>query len=169
MDWHLYFWDLALLVVGIIFIYKGFRKGLVNQIIWLISFAAGFFAASYFSFDLAQMLGFRLFNEGITTAVCFVVIFLSAIIILHLIGKWLTKILNLSVVGLANSLLGALLNGLIFFIIVMVVLNLGLFMTSKIDKYLQKTTVVSQVVKVDKWLMDKRIKERIEKVIDKLD
>jgi hypothetical protein len=89
--------------------------------------------------------------------------------ILHFIGKWLTKILNLSVVGLANSLLGALLNGLIFLIIVMVVLNLGLFMTSKIDKYLQKTTVVSQVVKIDKWLMDKRIREKIEKVIDKLE
>jgi membrane protein required for colicin V production len=169
MNWPHNIIDLIIIIVGVIVIYKGYKKGLVRQIIWLGSIVIGFLVGSYFSYGLANLLGFRMLNERLTIAVSFVILIVGTIFVMHFVAKWITKILNWSPVGVINAILGAILNGVIYLAIIAVVTTVGIQLIPKFDTYLEKTTVLKHIISLDKVIMDKRIIDRLEKTIEKID
>jgi len=169
MNWPHSLIDAAIIIIGLYFVYRGYKKGLVSQIIWFGSIVIGFIAGSYFCYNLADLLNFKLFGERGTIAISFAIIVLVTIIVLHIIGRWITKALNLSVIGLVNSILGAILNGVIYLVIIAIISTTGFYLTKKLEDYSKKTVVLEQILKWDKFVMDDRIMGKIEKAIDKID
>jgi len=168
MEWDLYFIDALLLSLLVFVFYKGYKKGVINQVVWLLSFVLAYFAGAYFCYRLAGLLDFPIYNKNVSVAVSFAVIFLLVIIGMYYLGKYLTKIVNLSVVGLVNSILGGLFNSLIYLAIVLSISNLALFALPKADDYLEKTVSLNQIVKFEKWFMDQDYIDEIKDGIEDL-
>jgi membrane protein required for colicin V production len=157
VNWPYYIIDAVFIIVGLFVIFRGYKKGAINQIIWLGSFISAFLVGSYFSYDLVGILGFEIISSGLTIAIAFIIIVLVTIFLMHLIGKWITKILNLSIIGLINSILGALLGSAIYLIIVAIVISLVMVVNPKINSHLEKTITFNQIMKFDRLIMDVRI------------
>jgi membrane protein required for colicin V production len=168
MSWEKYLIDIAAIALLALIFYKGFKKGLINKAVWLGSFVVAYLLASMFSYDLAKLLNFKIHNENITIAVSFAVISGVTILGMYFIGKWLTKLINLSVVGMVNRILGGVLNALIYVILFIVALNLALILVPGVNKYLEQTLVVGQVAKATEKLADHRMIDKLRENIDKL-
>ncbi len=168
MDWDLFFIDAILLSMLVIFFYKGYRKGIINQVIWFCSIILAYFVAAHFCYELADYAQFPVYDKNVSVAVSFVIIFLSVVTAMYYIGRYLTKLVNLTVVGVVNSMLGGLLNGLVYIIIIVSLSNVSLFLLPKDDKYFDKTVSLSELVKFEKWLMDQNYIDKIEKKIKDL-
>ena len=97
---------LALFVPGIII---GIAKGIITQIVSLLSVIVGTILASRFSPDLTQvaMLQFGT-EEPVTHVVCFIAIFLISALVMTLVGHLITKLIKVATLGWLNRLLGGL-------------------------------------------------------------
>lgn len=168
MDWDLYFIDALLLSLLVVVFYKGFKKGVINQLIWLLSFVIAYFTAAYFCYNLADALDFPIYNKNVSVTIFFIVIFSLVIIGMYYLGKYLTKIINLTIVGVVNSILGGLFNSMIYLLIVLSISNVALFAIPKVDDYLDKTVSLNKMVKFEKWLMDSKYIDEIKGKVDDL-
>lgn len=106
-------------------IITGISKGLVEQLVSLVSLLMGVWAAFHFSSALAEWLNGYLHVEPRIINICaFALTVLLTVLILNLIGKLITKTLSMASLGWANRLLGlvfallkaALVIGLLIFI-----------------------------------------------------
>ncbi|WMJ72575.1 CvpA family protein [Cytophagaceae bacterium ABcell3] len=100
--------DIILIVLLLLGAYQGYRKGFLREII------------SFFALVAAIVAAFKLLNHGINLLkehlpdsillvfFSFLLIFVVVLIGLHLIGKILKKILDLTLLGHVDSLAGAL-------------------------------------------------------------
>lgn len=168
MAWDLYILDCLLLSMLVVISYKGYKRGVVNQVIWLSSFVLAYFVAAYFCYSIADLADFPAYNKNISVALAFIVVFSAVVTGMYYLGNYLTKILNLTIVGLINSMLGGLLNGLIYTIIVVSLSNVGLYLIPKADNYLDKTVSLRELVKFEKWLMDQNYIDKIKDEIEDL-
>lgn len=111
--------DIILLLCFIPAIVKGLTKGLIEQVVSLVSLLVGVWLAFRFSQPLTEMVeGWKIWGlmatdgetftvDGkIVGIVCFTVIVIVAIFVLALIGKLITKALSLASLGWLNRLLG---------------------------------------------------------------
>ena len=100
--------DLILLVLFIPGIIRGAVKGLVTQIVSLVSVFVGAIVAGRFAPDLTQiaMLQFGS-EERVTYILCFIVIFLACALVMALVGYIITKLFKAATLGWLNRLLGA--------------------------------------------------------------
>lgn len=98
---------LALFIPGII---QGFVKGIITQIVSLISIAAGAVVASRFAQDVADvaLLQFTGVDGKLMYIICFVLLFLACVIVMAIFGKLITKLIKIATLGWINKLLGAL-------------------------------------------------------------
>ena len=168
MRLDLYFLDAAALALLILSFYKGFKSGLLNQGIWLVSFLAAYVIASQFCYDLVKLVDIEIVSERLTLVLSFVVIFLVTIAITRGLGKWVTRAMNFTPVGPLNALLGGLLNALLYVAALLVIVNVGLISIPKLDKYLERTLTLDPVVEVEKRVMDSRIAKKVFDVVDDL-
>ena len=101
--------DIILLVLFIPGIIYGLVKGLIIQIVSLLSVAVGAIVAARFAPDLTQiaMLQFGS-EERVTYILCFVVIFLAVALVMALVAHLITKLFKAATLGWLNRLLGAL-------------------------------------------------------------
>lgn len=97
---------LALFIPGIIF---GLVKGVIMQVVSLLSVVVGAIVAGRFAPDLTQvaMLQFGS-NERATYIICFIIIFLAVALVMALVGKLITKLFKIATLGWLVRLLGAL-------------------------------------------------------------
>lgn len=168
MDWDLYFLDCLLLSMLILVSYKGYKRGVINQVIWLCSFVLAYFVAAYFCYSIADLADFPVYNKNISVALAFIVVFSVVVVGMYYAGNYLTRILNLTIAGLINSMLGGLLNGLIYTVIVLSLSNVVLYLIPKADSYLDKTVSLGELVKFEKWLMDQDYVDKIKDQIKDL-
>ena len=100
--------DIILLVLCIPGIIRGAVKGLVTQIVSLVSVFVGAIVAGRFAPDLTQiaMLQFGS-EERVTYILCFIVIFLACALVMALVGYIITKLFKAATLGWLNRLLGA--------------------------------------------------------------
>lgn len=100
--------DIILLVLFIPAIIHGAVKGLVTQVVSLLSVIVGAIVAGRFAPDLTQvaMLQFGS-EERVTYILCFIVIFLACALVMALVGHLITKLFKAATLGWLNRLLGA--------------------------------------------------------------
>ncbi|HLW63369.1 MAG TPA: CvpA family protein [Flavobacterium sp.] len=106
-------------------LYKGFRNGLIISVTSLIALIAGIYFSLRFSFYTRTLLEEHFqWNPNATTVAAFFITFVIVLIVLHLLGKLLTRIIETLALGFINRLAGALFEGIKALLIISVLLNL---------------------------------------------
>jgi membrane protein required for colicin V production len=117
--------DIILLICFIPALVHGIRKGLIEQIVSIVSIFAGAWLAFKFTAPLSTWLTqFINLESKILHVICFALVVVLVVLVLFLIGRILTRTLKLVSLGWINSLLGilfallktALVIGLIIFV-----------------------------------------------------
>jgi len=96
---------LVLLVLGLI---NGFRKGLFVEVASLVALVAGIYGAIHFSNYAGDFLMEKVdWNEKTVNITAFAITFIVIVLLIALAGKALTKLADFAALGLLNKLLGA--------------------------------------------------------------
>jgi len=105
--------DIALLVLLILGLARGFSRGFFVELASLIALIAGVYGAFHFSNFAASFLKDRVdWNENSVNIMAFVITFVVIVLAISLAGKALTKIADFAMLGLLNKILGAIFGGL---------------------------------------------------------
>ncbi len=104
------------IVIGLLLIY-GLYKGLINglfvEIASIIALVAGLFGAIHFSYIAGDYLSQNMeWNERYINITSFIITFIIIVLVVHLAGKFLTKIADFAMLGLLNKLAGAIFGAL---------------------------------------------------------
>lgn len=115
--------DIALLVLLILGMVRGFSRGFFVEIASVVALIAGVYGAFHFSNFAATFLKERVdWNENTVNIAAFAITFIIIVLVIALAGKALTKIADFAMLGLLNKLLGALFGGLKVALILSVIL-----------------------------------------------
>ncbi len=98
------------IVIGLILalaFYAGFKRGLLQTLAALIGLVVGIYCAFHFSHFVGSYIATWFdWSESTTRWTAFAITFLAVVLLANLIGKIVTKIINLVALGLLNKLLG---------------------------------------------------------------
>ncbi|VAW15316.1 FIG00653041: hypothetical protein [hydrothermal vent metagenome] len=107
------FLDIVLGLLLIWGLWKGLKNGLFVEIASIIALIAGIFGAIHFSYIAGNYLSQNMqWNERYVSITAFVVTFIAIVVIVHLAGKFLTRIADFAMLGLLNKIAGALFGAL---------------------------------------------------------
>jgi len=99
------------IVLGILLaygFYRGLRNGLFVEIASLVALVAGLYGAMHLSFIAGDYLQQRVdWDERYVSIIAFIITFFAIVLLVHIGGKLLTKIIDLTVLGLLNKIAGA--------------------------------------------------------------
>ena len=136
----------------------GIRKGLVEQLVSLISIFAGVWAAFKFSVVIGEWLnGFMHADQKIVNIIAFAVIVIITIFILAAVGKLITKTLSLASLGWLNRLLGfvfALLKAAIVIGLLIFILKFGIVKPEVLNSSVVYTALRDLSLKVFPYLKE---------------
>lgn len=105
--------DIALGIVLILGLYKGFKKGLFVELASLLGLIAGVFGAIYFSHIIGNLLANNVdWEPKYVNLAAFAATFTIIVVAISMAGKMLSKIADFTGLGIINKLLGALFGGL---------------------------------------------------------
>ena len=99
--------DIIILICLVPAVIQGIRKGLISQVIGIISLIVGVWASAKFADIVGVWLAqYLTASEQILKVVSFALILIAVFIVLGLIGKLLEGIIKLIMLGWLNKLLG---------------------------------------------------------------
>ena len=133
------FIDVFIAVILIWFGYKGFKKGLVFELVSVIALALGVYGGLKFSDTTAEYLTSYIDSEYLNIT-SFTVTFLVILLLVFAAGKVVEKIINMIALKLINKVLGA------FFGIIKMTLILGILITI-IESYDSKMNFIPRETK----------------------
>lgn len=117
--------DLLIAVLLGYALFKGLQKGLIVSVISLIALIAGIYFSLRFSFFTSEILQQSTqWSPNAITVSAFFITFLFVLVLLFLLGKILTKLVNAVALGFINKLAGAVFEGVKMILIISVFLNL---------------------------------------------
>lgn len=101
--------DIIILIILGFAAVRGFMKGLFLEVASIVALVAGGYAAIYYAHNLEGLLRETVleWNDRTFRIVAFVATFLSVVILVIFLGKVLTKLADITALGLMNKLLGA--------------------------------------------------------------
>ena len=119
--------DIIIAIILFLFGFKGFRKGLIIEVVTLLAFALGIYGAMHFSdFTAAHLNEFMEINPKHLNTVAFVLTFILLVILVNLIGRWMTnlvKAMNLSFWNKLGGFVFGFAKGVLLCSILVMVLN----------------------------------------------
>ncbi len=116
--------DIIILLPIVYGLIRGIWRGLVGELTAMVAILAGILCAKYFAQDLAEvLLETFAWSKEIMLLVCYATIFISVTLVLHLIGKLISKLLKTISLGWLNHLLGAVFGAFKWALIVSVLIN----------------------------------------------
>jgi membrane protein required for colicin V production len=99
--------DIIIAIILFLFGFKGFRKGLIIEVVTLLAFAIGIYGAMHFSdFTASHLQDFVEINPKHLNTVAFVLTFILLVILVNVIGKWVTSLIKAMNLGFFNKLGG---------------------------------------------------------------
>lgn len=115
--------DIVILLFLLWGAFRGFSKGLIIEIATLTGLVLGVFVAiKYSAYTEGILRDFLNISSQYLAYIALAVTFLIVIIVIFLIGKLLTKLIDIISLGLINKLLGTLFGIAKYFVIVCVIL-----------------------------------------------
>ena len=94
-------------------LYKGLKNGIFVEIASLIALIAGIFGAIHFSYIAGNYLHQNMqWDERYINIAAFIITFIAIVFVVHLAGKFLTKIADFAMLGLLNKIAGAIFGAL---------------------------------------------------------
>ena len=108
--------------------YRGFKKGLVIELAGLAALILGIYCALKFSDFIADFIVEQWAYEGkYLPIIAFALTFLLVVLLVHLLGKAIEKVLDIVALGTANKLAGATFN----ILKVAIILSVGIWFYAK--------------------------------------
>ncbi len=141
----------------------GIRKGLVEQLVSLVSIFVGVWAAFKFSVVIGEWLnGFIHADQKIVNIAAFAITVIITIFLLAAVGKIITKTLSLASLGWLNRLLGfvfallkaAIVIGLLIFILDPVITKYGIIKAEVLNSSVVYTSLHDLSLKVFPYLKE---------------
>ena len=157
--------DFILLIILCIIAFFGFRKGLIAAILQLIGVAASFILVVKFGPLVRDglMQKFSL-NPTVAIIVSYVIIFIFIGILVRLLIFFSQKLLELMQLNIVNRILGALfamINGVIFLLLIYVILDVLPFVT--FTSNLKKKSKIVEILDIASDEVQLKIAEQVEK------
>ena len=112
--------DILLAIPLLLFIYKGWKKGLVREVATLVGLLAGIWACVHLSQQVAVWLNLDSENAIL---IAFIVTFVAVLVLTYLLGRCMEGLLKAAKLSLLNRLAGALLGAVKALCILAVLLN----------------------------------------------
>ncbi len=117
--------DIALAIILVYGLVKGFMKGFVIEITSLLSLVLGVYGAIHFSYFIGDWLKTKVSWEGNTLQVAsFALTFLVILFAISMIGKLVTKLMDVAALGLLNKIAGAIFGAVKVGLIISVLINM---------------------------------------------
>ena len=99
--------DIIISILLLLFGIKGFRKGLIIEVVTLLAFAAGLYGAMHFSdFTAEHLQDFVEINPKYLNTIAFVLTFILLVLLVNLIGRWATNLIKAMNLNFWNKLGG---------------------------------------------------------------
>lgn len=99
--------DIIIAIILFVFGYKGYRKGLIIEVVTLLAFAVGIYGAMHFSdFTAEHLQDFMEINPKYLNTIAFVLTFILLVILVNLIGRGMTKLVQAMNLNFFNKLGG---------------------------------------------------------------
>ena len=87
--------DIIIAIVLFLFGFKGYRKGLIIEVVTLLAFGVGIYGAMHFSdFTAAHLQEVMEINPKYLNTIAFVLTFILLVIVVNLIGRAMTNIIH---------------------------------------------------------------------------
>lgn len=150
MNWF----DLIVLILLLISVINGYRKGLIGQLVGLaIILLSAIFGGNLATYILPILKDYLDLPANLSRALSFLIAFAAIAIVISIIGKIIQKLLNIVLLGFVNRMLGSIIAiGTLMFGL-SIILNLVLM----IDK---KENLISKEIKEESFFF-----ERVEAVV----
>ena len=95
--------DIIIAIVLFLFGFKGYRKGLIIEVVTLLAFGVGIYGAMHFSdFTAAHLQEVIEINPKYLNTIAFVLTFVLLVIVVNLIGRAVTNIIKAMTSGMHN-------------------------------------------------------------------
>ncbi len=131
------------IIIGVILIlgfYKGFKKGFVLELTALLGLILGIAGAFYLSQEYGLYIGQWLdWDDEYLRITTFLLSFLGIVIIVSLIGKLVTKLIDFVALSLINKLLGGLFGLLKFGLVLSILLLLFNVINEQVEMVSEET------------------------------
>ena len=119
--------DIIIAILLLLFGIKGFRKGLIIEVVTLLAFAVGIYGAMHFSdFTAEHLQDFVEINPKYLNTIAFVLTFILLVIVVNMIGKavhGLIEAMNLSFFNKLGGFVFGVAKGVLLCSILLLVLN----------------------------------------------
>ena len=88
-------------------LYKGLKNGFFVEIASLVALIAGLFGAIHFSYIVGDYLAEKLnWDEQYIKLIAFFITFVLIVLIIHMAGKFLSKVTDFTLLGILNKIAG---------------------------------------------------------------
>lgn len=106
-------------------IYKGFSNGIIKEVAQIVAFLAAIYVATHFGNFLADFL-IKQFGLGAndTKLIAFLLAFLLTLVVVFLLARYITKVVDSANLGIVNRVVGAAFAAAKFLLIISFLLNL---------------------------------------------
>lgn len=132
--------DVFIGVILLLGFYSGFRKGLIVELTSLLGLILGVFGAYYISKHHGLFIGQWLeWDDEYLRITTFLLSFILIIIMVSLIGKLITKLMDIVALGTINQILGGLFGFLKFALLISILLLLFNIINTEVKLVQQKT------------------------------
>lgn len=150
MNWF----DLVVLILMLIALVNGYRKGLIQQLVGLaIIILSAIFGGKLAAYILPELNRFLDLSPNLARVLSFLLAFAAIAIVISLIGNLIQKFLNIILLSFVNRLLGSFIAVGTLMFILSIILNLVLML----DK---KENLISKEIKNESFFF-----ERVEAVV----
>jgi membrane protein required for colicin V production len=146
------FLDIILICIIGVFALRGFFRGLVQEVISLISIVLAIYLASSFHQLLTPHLELHIESQATVTALSYTIIFFGTLIVCWLIAKGVRTVLKITLLGWLDRITGA------FFGVAEGVL-IGLILLMGFQSLAPNSA----------WYMESKIAPRVQHMMDKVD
>ena len=133
--------DILFLIIIVLAIFKGLRKGLIMAIFSMIGFFIGLAAALKFSVFAASEISVYTGNTKWLPFISFVFVFIAVVILVNIAGRIIEKTFQIVMLGWANRLAGAVL----YIIMYSIIYSIFLFYAVQIH-FISNETVSSSII-----------------------
>ena len=134
--------DIILAVPMLVFIFFGWKKGLVREVATLVGLLAGIWAAVHLSQLVAELIGLEGENAIL---IAFLVCFVGALVLAWLLGRLVEGLLKVTKLSILNRIAGAVL-GMVKALCILAVLLNSVVMLDKNQILLKSETTEASVL-----------------------
>jgi membrane protein required for colicin V production len=101
------FLDIILAMLLAYGLFKGLKNGFFVEIASLVALIAGLFGAIHFSYITGEYLAQHLdWEEQYIALIAFIATFVIIVILIHMVGKFLSKVTDFTLLGILNKIAG---------------------------------------------------------------